>query len=102
MALGRGAFIGIMYYRLAISKDGDIRNIAFFMKISMLLLSFWLTFTQQKYIIIKDLAFGGRSSVMIIAVIEIADAFIDRRKNLPQKQRRAVLRRRSRGKYSKR
>ena len=54
------------------------------MKISLLVLSFLLAFTGKEFIFIGDLAFGGRTPVMVLALIEIADAFIDRRNNVTQ------------------
>lgn len=77
-------FIGGIYYRYSISKSKETQNIAFFMKISLLVLSFLLGFTGKEFIFIGDLAFGGRTPVMVLALIEIADAFIDRRNNVTQ------------------
>lgn len=77
-------FIGGIYYRYSISKSKETQNIAFFMKISLLVLSFLLAFTGKEFIFIGDLAFGGRTPVMVLALIEIADAFIDRRNNVTQ------------------
>lgn len=77
-------FIGGIYYRYSISKSKETQNIAFFMKISLLVMSFLLGFTGKEFIFIGDLAFGGRTPVMVLALIEIADAFIDRRNNVTQ------------------
>lgn len=76
--------IGGIYYRYSISKSKETQNIAFFIKISLLVLAFLLAFTGKEFIFIGDLAFGGRTSVMVLALIEIADAFIDRRNNVTQ------------------
>ena len=57
---------------------------AFFMKITFLVLSLILAFTRKEFILIGDLAFGGRTSVMVLVLIEIADAFIDRKNNSTQ------------------
>ncbi len=43
-----------------------------------------LAFTRKEFILIGDLAFGGRTSVMVLVLIEIADAFIDRKNNSTQ------------------
>ena len=56
----------------------------FFMKITFLVLSLILAFTRKEFILIGDLAFGGRTSVMVLVLIEIADAFIDRKNNSTQ------------------
>ena len=87
-------FIGGIYYRYSTSTSKEIQNIAFFMKISLLVLSLILTFTGKKFIFIGDLAFGGRTPVMVLVLIEIADAFIDRRNNLTQlnKKKRFTVR----------
>ena len=42
-----------------------------------MVLSLILAFTRKEFILIGDLAFGGRTSVMVLVLIEIADAFID-------------------------
>lgn len=73
--------MGIFYYRLSVSKRKDAQNMAFFMKMFFLVLSLILAFTRQEFIIIGYLAFGGRTSVMLLVLIEIADAFIDRKNN---------------------
>ena len=77
-------FIGGIYYRSSISKSKETQNIAFFMKISLLVLSFLLAFTGKEFVFIGDLAFGGRTPVMVLALIEIADAFIDRKNSSTQ------------------
>ena len=87
-------FIGGIYYRCSTSKSKEMQNIAFFMKISLLVLSLILTFTGKEFIFIGDLAFGGRTPVMVLVLIEIADAFIDRRNNSTQlnKKKRFTVR----------
>lgn len=80
--------MGIFYYKFSISKSKDAQNIAFFMKIILLVLSLILAFTKKEIIFIGDLAFGGRTSVMVLVLIEIADAFIDRRNNFTQVNRK--------------
>ena len=80
--------MGIFYYKFSISKSKDAQNIAFFMKITLLVLSLILAFTKKEFIFIGDLAFGGRTSVMVLVLIEIADAFIDRRNNFTQVNRK--------------
>ena len=57
---------------------------AFFMKITFLVLSLILAFTRKEFILIGDLAFGGRTPVMVLVLIEMADAFIDRKNNSTQ------------------
>lgn len=80
--------MGIFYYKFSISRSKDAQNIAFFMKITLLVLSLILAFTRQEFIIIGDLAFGGRTPVMVLVLIEIADAFIDRKNNSTQVNRK--------------
>ena len=75
-------FMGLVYYKFSISKSKDAQNMAFFMKIT--LLSLILAFTRKEFILIGDLAFGGRTSVMVLVLIEIADAFIDRKNSSTQ------------------
>ena len=75
-------FIGSIYYGYSTSKSREMQNVAFFMKISLLVLSLILAFTGTEFIFIGGLAFGGRTSVMVLVLIEIADAFVDRRNNL--------------------
>ena len=77
-------FMGLVYYKFSISKSKDAQNMAFFMKITLLMLSLILAFIGQEFILIGDLAFGGRTSVMVLVLIEIADAFIDRKNSSTQ------------------
>lgn len=77
-------FMGLVYYKFSISKSKDAQNMAFFMKITFLVLSLILVFTRKEFILIGDLAFGGRTSVMVLVLIEIADAFIDRKNSSTQ------------------
>lgn len=77
-------FMGLVYYKFSISKSKDVQNIAFCMKITLLVLSLILAFTRKEFILIGDLAFGGRTPVMVLVLIEIADAFIDRKSNSTQ------------------
>lgn len=76
--------MGLFYYKFSISRSKDAQNMAFFMKITFLVLSLILAFTRKEFILIGDLAFGGRTSVMVLVLIEIADAFIDRKNNSTQ------------------
>lgn len=85
------AFIGGFYYKFFRSRNRISNNIVFGMKISFFVLSFILEFTQQEYIVIEGLAFGGRISVVTLILIEIVDAFADRRnrcKNIQYRLRR--------------
>ena len=77
-------FMGLVYYKFSISKSKDAQNMAFFMKITFLVLSLILAFIRKEFILIGDLAFGGRTPVMVLVLIEIADAFIDRKNNSMQ------------------
>ena len=78
-------FMGLVYYKFSISKSKDAQNMAFFMmKITFLVLSLILAFTRKEFILIGDLAFGGRTPVMVLVLIEIADAFIDRKNSSTQ------------------
>lgn len=72
-------FMGLFYYNLSISKNDILKNYAFYMKIVFLVLSFILAFVNQDFIVIGRLAFGGRTSVMMLVLIEIVDAFIDKK-----------------------
>ena len=81
-------FMGIIYYKFSISKSKDVQNMAFFMKITFLVLSLILAFARQEFILIGNLAFGGRTPVMVLVLIEIADAFIDRKNNSMQVERK--------------
>ena len=76
--------MGLFYYKFSISRSKDAQNMAFLMKITFLVLSLILAFTRKEFILIGDLAFGGRTSVMVLVLIEIADAFIDRKNNSTQ------------------
>lgn len=76
--------MGLFYYKFSISRSKDAQDMAFFMKITFLVLSLILAFTRKEFILIGDLAFGGRTSVMVLVLIEIADAFIDRKNNSTQ------------------
>ena len=76
--------MGFFYYKFSISKSKDAQNMAFFMKITLLVLSLILAFIGQEFILIGDLAFGGRTPVMVLVLIEIVDAFIDRKNNSTQ------------------
>ena len=73
-------FFGRVYYKLSISESKEMKQYAFFMKISFLVLSFILAFVQRDFIRIGDMALGGRTSVMILIIIEIVDAFIDKKR----------------------
>ena len=77
-----------IYKKFSISKSKDAQNMAFFMKITFLVLSLILAFTRKEFILIGDLAFGGRTPVMVLVLIEIADAFIDRKNNSMQVERK--------------
>ena len=74
-------FMGWFYYKLSVSKITAARNYAFYMKMMLLIISFILAFAGQDFIVIGTLAFGGRTPVMLLIIIEIVDAFIDKRKS---------------------
>lgn len=80
IVLGAVLLFGLMYYYFSISRNETFKQLAFFMKIFYLILSFILAFVKQDSIIIGDLAFGGRAAVMILIMIEIVDSFIDKKK----------------------
>lgn len=69
---------GFLYYIYSTAKSEMFRKYAFFVKIFSLLISFVLAFLEQDTIIIGGFSFGGRMSVMILIVIEIVDAIIDK------------------------
>lgn len=81
-------FMGILYYMFSVSKSKDAQNMAFFMKIVFLIISLLLAFTRQEFLSFAGLSFGGRTSVMVLVVIEIADAFIDRKNSSAQLNKR--------------
>lgn len=81
-------YMGMLYYRFSISKSKDAQNMAFFMKIAFLIISLLLAFTGQEFISFAGLSFGGRTSVMVLVVIEIADAFIDRKNSFARLNKR--------------
>ena len=83
-----------LHHRARLAIKPGITGIAFFMKISLLVLSLILAFTGKEFIFIGGLAFGGRTSVMVLVLIEIADAFVDRKNNLTQlnKKKRFTVR----------
>lgn len=81
-------FIGGIYYRYSTSKSKEMQNAAFFLKITLLVLSLILSFTGKEFISIGNLAFGGRTPVMMLVLIEIADSFIDRRNNSTQSNKK--------------
>ncbi len=70
---------GWIYYKFSVSKNKTQKQFAFFIKILYLVLSFMLAFTEQDFIAVGNLYFGGKTSVMILIIIEIIDAFIDRK-----------------------
>jgi len=74
-------FSGWIYYRYSISKTERFREYAFIMKIFFLAVSFMLAFFKCDYIIMGDFTFGGRPSILILIIIEIVDAFIDKKKD---------------------
>ena len=71
---------GWVYYEFSVSKSKTPKQYAFFIKIFFLIMSFLLAFTERDFITVGDLSFGGRTSVMILIIIEIVDAFIDKKK----------------------
>lgn len=72
---------GFFYYTLSVSKFDYINKLAFSLKIAFLGLSFLLAFFEQEFIVIGDLAFGGRAPVLSLILIEILDAYIDKKKS---------------------
>ena len=70
---------GYYYYIMATSKSSLSRQIAFWLKIVLLVLSLCLAFLRTDFILLGPFAFGGRSAIMIIIEMEIADAFVDRK-----------------------
>ena len=70
---------GLVYYKFAISNKKEFRQMAFFMKIFLLSLSFILAFAMKDFITIGELSFGGRTPVMSLIFIEIVDSFIEKR-----------------------
>jgi len=80
VVLGVVLFLGFFYYKFSISNVNDAKNMAFMIKIFLLILSFVLAFVEKDYIKVgESLAFGGRSSVMILILFEIVDAFVDKK-----------------------
>ena len=78
--LGLVLYLGFLYYKFSTSKVKDTKNMAFVIKIFLLVISFILAFTENEYVMVgKSLAFGARSSVMMLIIVEIVDAFIDKK-----------------------
>lgn len=73
-------FIGFFYYRSSISKIKDFNDLAFGLKLILLFLSLVLAFFEKDILIVGNMVFGGRISLMLIIVIEIVDALVDRKK----------------------
>ena len=71
---------GWIYYIYSMAENDEINKCAFEWKIGLLLLSFILAFVEQEFIVIGELTLGGRTPVMILILIEIMDAFIDKKK----------------------
>ena len=72
---------GFVYYKFSTSEYEQHRRGAFYGKIYLLILSFILVFIRQDSIYIGKIFLGGRTSVMLIALIEIVDAFVDRKRD---------------------
>jgi hypothetical protein len=70
-------FLGLIYYISATSKCKPLYQQSLFIKIFLLILSFVLAFLEKDFIIIGNLAFGGRSSVSLLVLVEIIDVLID-------------------------
>lgn len=81
-------FMGGIYYKFSTSKEKELRDIAFMIKMLLLIISFLLAFARQDFIIIGDIALGGRMPVMVLVLLEIADAFIDRKNNFARLNKR--------------
>ena len=78
-------FMGGIYYKFSTSKEKELRDIAFMIKMLLLIISFLLAFARQDFIIIGDI---GRMPVMVLVLLEIADAFIDRKNNFARLNKR--------------
>ena len=72
--------IGLLYYKMAVSKDKFFQRIAIVCKISLLVISFTLEFVRQDFIIIGQFAIGEHTTVLWLILFEIADTFVDRKK----------------------
>lgn len=68
---------GLLYYILSIKK----KEVAFSIKISLLIWSFILATSGEEFVVIGPLAFGGESSVMMIIFIEIVDTVVEKELN---------------------
>jgi len=80
IVLGAILYLGFLYYKFSTSRVKDTKNMAFIIKIFFLVISFILAFTESDYISVgESFAFGGRSSVMMLIIVEIVDAFIDKK-----------------------
>lgn len=79
MILLTGCFFGLYYYKFSTSQNGVLKEYAFLLKISLLILSFVLAFIEKDFIVLGNLAFGGRTSVIVLIIFEIVDAFVDRK-----------------------
>ena len=79
-------FVGFIYYIASVKKSKFLQQYAFYIKIALLVLSFILAFVEQDFIVIGCLAFGGRTPVLILALIEIVDTLIDRKEKMKPKK----------------
>ena len=70
---------GWIYYAFSVSAENE--KIAFGFKILLLVASFILAFVDVDFISVGCLAFGGRSAVMTLVLIEIIDSFVERKRN---------------------
>ena len=81
ISLGAVILSGFLYYIFSSSKVKDAKDIAFTMKMVLLIMPFILAFVECDYITIGDgFVFGGRTSVMMLIMLEIIDAYIDKKK----------------------
>ena len=79
IVLGIVLYLGFLYYKCSTSRVKDTKNMAFIIKMFLLVISFILAFTECDYIRVgESFAFGGRSSVMMLIIVEIVDAFVEK------------------------
>lgn len=80
IVLGLVLYLGFLYYKFSTSRVKDTKNMAFIIKMVLLVISFILAFTESDYIRVgESFELGGRSSVMMLIIVEIVDAFIDKK-----------------------
>ena len=70
----------LMYMKMSLSKHKQARNYAFLIKIALLVLTFILTLLKKEFLVVGQLAFGGRSAALMLLGFEIIDTILEHKK----------------------